>query len=167
MSLYTIIFYFFEAVAALSALALLFTKNVFYGALLLITCLLAVAGLYVLSFAEFVGIAQIRVYAGGVLVVIIFGIMLTARIGEKPLRVDHTNVFGGSLIASILFGILCYLLTTPTTAQKEASTGFNSLESIGMNLLTNHLIPFEVSGILLLVALIGAAVIASHKSKEA
>jgi NADH:ubiquinone oxidoreductase subunit 6 (subunit J) len=166
MSLYTLIFYFFEAVAALSALALIFTKNVFYGALLLITCLLAVAGLYILSFAEFVGIAQIMVYAGGVLVLIIFGIMLTTRTGEKPLQVDHANIFGATIIASVLFGILCYLLRTPPETQKDVSPGFNSLESIGVNLLTSHLIPFEVAGILLLIALIGAAVIASQKSKQ-
>ena len=65
------IFYFFETVAALSAISLIFIRSVFYGALLVIVCLLAVAGIFVLAFAEFLAVTQILVYAGGILVVIL------------------------------------------------------------------------------------------------
>ena len=164
MTLFKIIFYFFEAIAAISALALVFTRNVFYGALLLITCLLAVAGLYVLSFAEFVAVTQIMVYAGGVLVIIIFGIMLTARLGEKPLVVQHNHLFSACIVAIALLVILCYYLNVPDTEITGRPGNENAIELIGINLLTEYLIPFEVAGVLLLIALIGAAVIASTKS---
>jgi NADH:ubiquinone oxidoreductase subunit 6 (subunit J) len=167
MSLYTVIFYFFEAMAAVSALLLIFTRNVFYGALLLITCLLAIAGIYVLSFAEFIAVTQIMVYAGGVLVLIIFGIMLTVRLGEKPLAVEHVNIFSAAIIGVALLTILCAYLKPPRVPTPRPINTENTLETIGSNLLTEYLIPFEIAGILLLAALVGAAVIASPKSKEA
>jgi NADH:ubiquinone oxidoreductase subunit 6 (subunit J) len=166
MILFKIIFYFFEAVAAGCALALIFTRNVFYGALLLITCLLAVAGLYVLSFAEFVAVTQIMVYAGGVLVLIIFGIMLTARLGEKPLVVEHSNLFSASVVGIALLAVLCLYLRAPLKNNPGTPGNGNSIETIGINLLTEYLIPFEIAGVLLLISLVGAAVIASQKSGE-
>lgn len=166
MSLYNLSFYFFEIAAALSALLLIFTRNVFYGALLLITCLLSVAGLFVLGFAEFLAVTQIMVYAGGVLVLIIFGIMLTARLGEKPLQVEHANVFSGVLVAGGFFGTTCLFVNDVFPPPPNASTSVSSLEGIGISLMTNYLIPFEVAGLLLLAALIGAAVIASNKKGE-
>jgi NADH:ubiquinone oxidoreductase subunit 6 (subunit J) len=165
MTLYLIIFYFFEAAAAVGALSLVFVRNVFYGALLLIVCLLSVAALYVLAFAEFVAVTQIMVYAGGVLVLIIFGIMLTARLGKKPLVVEHGNTITASLTCLALFVLLAYYLNfVPVTTSDAMNTA--TIETIGINLMTSHLIPFELAGILLLVALIGAAVIASHKSRH-
>ncbi len=160
-----IIFYFFEVAAAVSAMALVFSRNVFYAALLLITCLLSVAGLYVLAFAEFVAVAQIMVYAGGVLVLIIFGIMLTARLGEKPLLVSHGNIFSGAIASIALLIVLCFFITIPTSSSETALPA-NTVDHIGRNLMTTHLIPFEIAGILLLVALVGAAVLASQKARQ-
>ena len=73
MNITVFMLYFFEIAAALSAVSLIFIRHVFYGALLMVICLLSVAGLYVLMFAEFVAVTQVLVYAGGVLVIIIFG----------------------------------------------------------------------------------------------
>src|SRR5688572_7261275 len=111
MTLVSFLFYFLETVAALSAVGLALTRNVFYGALLLIVCLLALAGIYILAFAEFIAVTQILIYAGGILVVIIFGIMLTSKISEKPMVVEHTFVFSGVLVASGCFGLLAYVLS--------------------------------------------------------
>jgi NADH:ubiquinone oxidoreductase subunit 6 (subunit J) len=169
MSLYNLIFYFFEAVAAITSISLVFVRNVFYAALLLIACLLSVAGLYVLSFAEFVAVTQIMVYAGGVLVLIIFGIMLTARLGEKPLQVEHSNLFPAIVITLALFILLCFFLRSAHFFKAQILNpkfGINSIETIGINLMTVYMVPFEIAAILLLVALIGAAIVASHKSKE-
>lgn len=166
MTAYDVIFYFFEAAAAISALALILSRNVFYGALYLIVCLLSVAGIYVLCFAEFLAATQILVYAGGVLVLIIFGIMITSRIGNLPLRVEHKNVFSGSVVALAFFIVLCYYFALmPAKATMLPETG-GTLETIGMNLFTSHVIQFEIAGILLLIALIGAAVIASEKKSS-
>lgn len=168
MSLYTIIFYFFASLAALSAIGLVFSKNVFYGALLLLVCLLSVAGLYVLAWAEFIAIAQLLIYAGGVLVVILFGIMLTAKLGQKPLRIQHNNLIAGIFVSvSLAIMLICYLPGQPAASTPAlAETGSGTVQTIGVNLMTDYVLPFEIAGILLLVALIGAAVIASHKTKN-
>ncbi len=163
MNFANFLFYFFASLAAIAALLLAVVRHVFYGALLLIVCLLALAGIYVLAFAEFVAITQILIYAGGILVVIIFGIMLTTR-SEKPLFVEHTNVFAGTLVAMVFFGAIAFMLTRetlPFANPPVSSTSLSHVNTIGVSLMTSYMLPFEASGILLLMALIGAAVIAS------
>ena len=170
MNVLSFLFYFFEGVAAASALGIIFIRNVFYGALLLIVCLLSLAALYVLMFAEFVAVTQILIYAGGILVVIIFGIMLTSKISGKPLVVEHAYVLSGTLVAGIFCALLVYSFGQHTFTSQSAAKdqpGYDVINIIGMGLMRDFLLPFEVAGILLLVALIGAAVIASTaKSKK-
>jgi len=169
MSAAEIILYFFESIAGLSAIALIFVRNVFYGALLMVICLLSIAGLYVLMFAEFIAVTQILVYAGGILVVIIFGIMLTSRISGKPLVVEHTRLFEGLLCGIAFFGLLVYTLTAHKFDSGIFADGLShqSIQRIGVLIMSEYALPFEVAGILLLIALIGSAVIASvTKSKQ-
>lgn len=170
MNVAAFMFYFFEAVAAIAAISLIFIRNVFYGTLSLILCLLSLAGIYVLAFAEFVAVTQILVYAGGILVVIIFGVMLTTKIGGKPLVVQHANVWAGVFSACTLFTMLAYFLQRHVFPEAKAvvtTTSYNAINLIGIGLMSEFVLPFEVAGILLLVALIGAAVIASFiKSKK-
>lgn len=170
MNFVTILFYFFEAVAALAALSLVLVRNVFYGALILVVCLLSLAAIYVLAFAEFVAVTQILIYAGGILVVIIFGVMLTAKIAGKPLVVKHTNVWGGTLACITLFTLLLYFLSSQNffeNGKDKIPAVDTAINTIGFGLMTEFVLPFEVAGILLLAALIGAAVIASSiKSRK-
>jgi NADH:ubiquinone oxidoreductase subunit 6 (subunit J) len=170
MTLTSFMFYFFVAVTALSAVGLVLVRNVFYGALLIIVCLLALAGIYVLAFAEFVAITQILIYAGGILVVIIFGIMLTTKISQKPLAVEHTYIFAGIVAAGACFALFVYALSKESFTQLTASVAppqVNGIDNIGISLFSNYVLPFEMAGLLLLIALIGAAVIASSvKSRQ-
>src|SRR6478735_578243 len=106
MTLFTIIFYFFVGLTALSSVSILFVRNVLYAALLLIICLLSLAGIYIMTGAEFLAITQILIYAGGVLVLIIFGIMLTGRVMGKPLEVNNKNTFIGTLVGLGFFFLL-------------------------------------------------------------
>lgn len=163
MNTLSFMFYFFEAVAALSAIGIALIRNVFYGALLLIICLLALAAIYVLAFAEFVAVTQILIYAGGILVVILFGIMLTAKISDKPLLVEHSLTLSGVLVAGSFFVLLILVLSKENFPLAESSfvSSPNHTQSIGMALLTEYMMPFEIAGILMLLALVGAAVIAS------
>jgi len=168
MNVAEIILYILECVAALAAISLIFVRNVFYGALLIVMCLLSIAGLYVLMFAEFIAVTQILVYAGGILVVIIFGIMLTSRISGKPLIVEHTRTFEGILCGIVFFGLLVYAFTTYTFDSGIFADGLThqGIQTTGVLIMTEYALPFEVAGILLLNALIGSAVIASGaKSK--
>lgn len=163
MSLHAAIFYFLELSAALSAIGILFIRNVFYGALLLIVCLISIAGLYVFALAEFVAVTQILVYAGGILVVVIFGIMLTSKIGGRSLVVKNSKWFAGLLVGISFFFLFTYLIVNETYLRKDSS-GFNPQEIVqqtGISLMTDFILPFEIAGLLLLVALVGAAVITS------
>ena len=157
-------FYFFEVMAAASALCILFIRNVFYGALLLMVCLLSISGIYVLSFAEFVAVTQILVYVGGILVVIIFGIMLTTKLSGKPLQVHSNNWLAAVIAGSFFFGLLSNLfnvLSRTITQPAQHMSNKNTIQVIGRLLLNDFVLPFEIAGILLLMALIGAAVTAS------
>lgn len=167
MSLYTFLFYFFEVCAGVAAIAIVFSRNLFYAALLLLVCLMSVAGLYVLAWAEFVAVTQILIYAGGVLVLILFGIMLTSKMGKNAMLVQHANEFSGAIVATGFIGLMVFALNgqfDSASLSEPSLTSTDTIERIGENLMTTYLLPFEIAGILLLVALIGAAVIASHKS---
>jgi NADH:ubiquinone oxidoreductase subunit 6 (subunit J) len=160
MNLAAIGFYFFVISAISAALAILFSKNVFKAALWLLVCLLSIASLFIMSFAEFVAITQILIYAGGLLVVILFGIMFTSKLASKPLRVENTNLFAGLLAGGLVFALLSKLIV------KHLPQGNNitrkpehAIEIIGEYLMMDYSLPFEVIGILLLIALIGASVI--------
>jgi NADH:ubiquinone oxidoreductase subunit 6 (subunit J) len=168
MSLPTFLFYFFSGIAALSGIGILLIKNVFKAALLLLLCLLALAALYVLAFADFVASAQILIYAGGILVVIIFGIMLTSKLSGRPLEIDHAHIFGGTLVVIPLCILLMVsIATSPASPRPAYMPTAGNLQRIGINFMTDFALPFELAGILLLVALIGAAVTTSFmKSKK-
>jgi NADH-quinone oxidoreductase subunit J len=164
MTIDNALFYLFTAMAAGGAIAILFSNNVFKSAMYLLVTLLSVAALYVLLYAEFLAVAQILVYAGGITVIIIFGIMLTTRISGKPLIVKNTHVLSGALVSlAVLWMLAGYLTALPI----EKST-FQPIHisSIGLQIFSLYSLPFELAGLLLLIALIGAAVVTSSlKSK--
>lgn len=159
MSAASVLFYVFMALAAGSALAILFSKSVFKSALSLLVTLLSVAGLFVLSYAEFVAVAQILVYAGGVLVIILFGIMLTSKHSGRALVVRHKHVASGSIVGIGLFILISGYLSAPFDGNNLLP---ERVEDIGMAIFAGYSLPFEIAGLLLLVALIGAAVITAH-----
>ena len=166
MSALTIVFYIFMALAAGGAMAMLFSKNIFKSALYLLVCLLAVSALYVLAFAEFLAVTQILIYAGGVLVVILFGIMLTTKISGRPLIIKNTHLFGGGIVG---IGLFIYLIRYLPFVQPATAKGLapENINMIGLALFSEFSLPFEIAGILLLVALIGAAVITSELKSKA
>jgi len=164
MNVLSITLYGFEVLAGLSALGILFVKNVFHAALLLIVCLLALAGIFVLYNAEFIAVTQILIYAGGVLVLIIFGVMLTSRMAGEQLVVKNQYVFGASFISLFLATLLIMLFSEQNFYHHVNSSQIpprNSINQIGISLMSDYALAFEVSGVLLLAALLGAAVTAS------
>lgn len=162
MNMLPALFYFFIALAALSAAGILFSKNVFKSALYLLTCLLSIAALYVLSLAEFLAVAQILVYAGGILVLIIFGVMLTTRITGQPLIVKNANVAAGMIGSLSFLALLLGNLTDPGDFE-HTHVGPVDAEAVGLTLFSQHVLPFEIAGVLLLIALVGAAVVTSQQ----
>ena len=161
-----ILFYFFMILAGGMAGAIVFSKNVFKSALYLLASLLSIAALYVLSFAEFLAVTQILIYAGGILVVIIFGIMLTTKISGRPLTVDNANILSGGIAGIALFILLILYLPSIPSANAVGLLPEN-ISMTGLRILSEYSLPFEIAGILLLIALIGAAVLTSHLNSKA
>jgi NADH-quinone oxidoreductase subunit J len=153
--------------AVVSVLVMLFTKTIFYAALSLIVTLLSISGIYALLYAEFLAITQIVIYAAGVLVLILFGIMLTNRITGKPLLMQSHHTITGMIVSMSMFGLLiaAYLKTTFNPVGAIALQG-NHINHVGIELMSTYVAPFELAGVLLLVCVIGAAMMASSFNKN-
>lgn len=161
------LFYAFAALTLGAALVILFTRNLLYAAFSLIFCFLGVAAIYVLSGADFLGVTQIVVYVGGVLILLIFGIMLTNRVSDKAVRTGLHNQFWGYLLPA---GLLVLLLGTmgqlalPDWAARAQEKGdivtASTVEPMGIQLMTQYVLAFELAGVLLLLALVGSALLA-------
>ena len=168
MSMQEVLFYTFALLASVAAFAILFIRNVFYAAMLLLVCLLALAGIYILATAEFVAVTQILIYAGGILVVIIFGIMLTGKTAGRALVVSNSKWFGGLLAGVFFLSLLLYLYSKENFAHPGEATlqPEAAIHTIGIEIMTDYVVPFELAGVVLLIALIGAAVMAANLKKE-
>lgn len=163
MSLSTVIFCTLIGVAAVAAGALLFVKEVFNAAILLLVSLLAIAGIFVFLNAEFLAIVQIMVYAGGILLLIVFGVMLTSRI-KAPHADNRSVLFYVSVSMGIALTSLLWLTLQVPAQPREiipVSPG-----TVGMELVTSFGAAFEVAGILLLISLVAAMTIASYRKFE-
>ncbi len=165
-----IIFYFFAGLTLLAALFILFTKNVLHAVLSLLAVFLGVSAMYVFAGAEFLAITQLVIYVGGVLVLMLFGVMLTNREKGAVYPLSKNNYFiAGILSGASIAGILSYILIRNqsvfiSASHNSASSKTSSLNLIGISLMSEYVLVFEVVGILLLMALIGAAFVAGKKA---
>jgi len=165
-------FYSFSTLAIVAALFILFTRNLIYGAFALFLTFLGVAALYVLAGADFLAVTQIMVYVGGILVLLIFGIMLTQKAGHEAessvanrVEAPVTRIAWGFVVGSGLFVFLGYIiLTAQFQMTGNIISSKSTIRTIGVELMTSHLLPFEIAAILLLVALIGAAYLALNRN---
>jgi NADH:ubiquinone oxidoreductase subunit 6 (subunit J) len=153
-------FYILILLASISAVAILLVRSVLHAALSLIVCLLAIAGIYVLLDAEFLAVVQILIYAGGILLLIIFGIMITRRTGESPLKLQTPALLLG-LVMVILFWYAIQDVQALPVNTGQVVTG----QQIGISMMTHYAAPFEAGGLLLLVSLIGAMLTSSFRSR--
>lgn len=155
-------FYVFAAVTLLSALGIVFSSNIVRSATCLLGTLGGVACLYFLLDANFLAAVQLIVYAGGTLILIVFGVMLTSKspwVGFSPTR---GQVVAAVLVAVMLaFGIGLLTVSADWSAADAAPlTRSPAVAEVGNALLTDYLVPFEVASVLLLVVMIGAAYLA-------
>ena len=161
-----IFFYLIAAVMIGAAIAVVTTRNVVRAALYLIVVFAGVAAQYLLLAAEFVAVTQILVYIGAIMVLMLFGIMLTrARIGrDVDLTHDywHVGALTGVLLAAVMgYSLLDAFGDDPLPAEREIATVAGSNTStVSDAIFSTYLIPFEVISVLLLAALVGAIVIA-------
>ncbi|MFQ5491722.1 MAG: NADH-quinone oxidoreductase subunit J [Phycisphaerae bacterium] len=155
-------FYLFGGLAVVSALAICVSRDIVRMAVWLFATLSSVAVLYFLLAAYFVGAVQLIVYAGGTLVLLIFGVMLTNKSPWVRLEVRRGEMILGALVAGLLvLALLGVVLETQwlTTAPAEPA----AMATLGKELLTTYLVPFEAASVLLLVVMIGAAYLARQE----
>jgi NADH-quinone oxidoreductase subunit J len=152
-------FYFLSGVLLISALLVVTLRNLFHCALFLILALLALAGLYFSLDAPFLGVMQIVIYVGAIMILVIFAIMLTSRISDQLLRSSNRQVVPA--VATILaFLALTLAAIARTTFPRSPGKAFDPIIDLGRQLMTTFIFPFEVISLILLVALVGAIVLA-------
>ena len=168
MSIELILFIIFGLVAAVSGIIMITRPNPVISALFLIVNFGSLAGLYILLNAQFIAVVEIIVYAGAIMVLFLFVIMLLRPEHEQlAFRIPGIKTFGIG-IAIMVFFQLAYLIffAHPGTNMKPdaaASIKAGTVETIGRELFTNYVLPFEAAGYLLLAATIGAVVLAKKK----
>ena len=160
------VFYVTALVTVVSAAGVAFSRNIVYSAFALMGAFMGAAGLYVLLAADFVAVIQVLIYVGGILVLMLFAVMLTHRIGD--VRVSNRSV--GRLPAFVVIAFIGVVMgqavvganwhTKPPTAPAPTTYG------IGNSFLNEYLLPFELASVVLLAALIGAVVLSRKELKQ-
>lgn len=167
-----VIFFLAAAAVIAGAVAVVVLENPFYSVLGLVSHLVALAALFLLLHAEFVAAAQVVVYAGAVMVLYVF---VVAYVGGQPLSVQASGralrvlapLCAGALLVELCIAILGSSLQGIDSRGAPSPAGFGQPGQVGELLLTRFLLPFEVASILLLVAAVGAVVLARrHRGLE-
>ena len=169
----TVCFYIFALLALTGAVSVITQRNPIYSAISLIVTLFAVAGLYLLLYAQFVAIIQVLVYAGAIMVLFLFVVMLL-NLGTTPdrtLKLLGLKIAGGIATGMLLLIVISMLLRgyqtgVPGDVSPERIIAEGSTELIGRALFTTYVLPFEIVSVLLLVAMIGVVVLAKRPKEE-
>ena len=153
----------------LVSLLLITRKNPIHSALLLVLNFLCVAVLYLLLQSQFIAIVQVIVYAGAIVMLIVFVIMLLNLEEElqSVLRLFYSKVIGGVLAVFFLFGILYSVAASSLTGKKGTYTADKlsaNVKAVGEALFTQYLFPFEIASVLLVAAIVGAVVLSKKRS---
>ncbi len=166
-----IAFWALAAITIISAIGVVRLRSIVRSAVCLLPCFLGVAGVYLLLHAEFVFAMQILVYTGGIMVLILFAIMLLQRAAGEELR-HHNEHSGLSLLVCAaflaLFGIVIGKTIWPTSvaALPVRAHEVDTISWAGVNFLSRYIVPFEVISVILLVAMVGAIIIARTREQD-
>jgi NADH-quinone oxidoreductase subunit J len=143
-----------------SSLMVVSSKNIFHSAVFLILALFGVAGIFVLLEAPLLAAAQVLIYVGAISILLIFAVMLTARIADGTVRHTNEQVPTGLVISLGLLAVMLYSIWETPFAINGAPVADGSGKKLGELFLTQFALPFEIVSVLLLAALIAALVIA-------
>lgn len=157
-----LVFLIFAFLAVASALVVVAHKNPVYSTMALVVTLFAVAVLFVLLGAPFIGVLQVLIYTGAIVVLFLFVIMLLNIGREESQSAGQKPQLVFSILGAVVFGglVILALLSMRTASLPELSPELVSLKGLATTLFTEFLLPFEIIGLLLLVAVIGATVAA-------
>jgi NADH-quinone oxidoreductase subunit J len=164
-----IAFFVFAALTVGSALFAATAKSIVHAAFSLMATFFGVAGIYGVLGSDFLAVTQVIVYVGGILILIVFGVLLTDRVPEEYKVIKPRNYVAALVAAGLVFVALAGAAMSAkwpkiTHAELPAATG--TVNEIGRSLLTDYLVPFEFASILLLVVLVGAARLARGGARQ-
>jgi NADH-quinone oxidoreductase subunit J len=167
------VFWALAVVTVASAAVVVLARSLIYSAFALLFTFVGVAGLYFLLGADFLATTQLLIYVGGILVLLLFGVMLTHKLYDLELKSEVTQFWPGLVVAAGLFVFLAWPLAWPFDRpglmwRTEWAAGAgrapaHTTAEIGRLFMGRYLLPFEAASILLLVALMGAAMIVRRK----
>ena len=160
MSIYEVLFWFLTIMAISCALGVILSRNPINSVLFLIATFFAVSGHYLLMNAQFLAIVNIIVYAGAIMVLFLFVIMLMNLNADTEPQKNRLVQFAGIISGGVLFLVVLAALSSSTRGfVEETSTDIGLIKNLGKTLFTQYVLPFEISSVLFLSAMIGAVVI--------
>ncbi|MBI2846025.1 MAG: NADH-quinone oxidoreductase subunit J [Chloroflexi bacterium] len=157
------IFLLVAGLIVVAAVAVVTLRNIFHSALALILCFSAVAGLYILLEAPFVAAVQVLIYVGAISVLILFAVMLTERVMDPKMGARNEQWWLGLLLTAIAATGLGAIVGFAPWPLSKAPIINDQITALGKEFLTTYVLPFEVASLLLLMALLGAIIIAREK----
>ena len=159
------VFWTFAGIAVVSAAVVVLARSLIYSAFALLFTFFSVAGLYLLLGADFLAATQLMIYVGGILVLLLFGVMLTHKLYDLNLK-SETHQFLPALVASLaVFAVLTTFLVRAHWYNGGPGGDSPTTAAIGVLFMKDYLLPFEAASILLLIALIGAAMLVRRRSE--
>lgn len=164
MELTTVFFYLFAIVTVAAATVMVFSKNIVHSAFALMFTLIGVAALYVLLYADFLAATQLLVYVGGILILILFGVMLTTQGQTFSFKTITVNIAPASVLSGAAALLLIYAFVQTDWTITENGARDETVREMGMMLMGEYILPFIVVGVLLLIAIIGAILMSTRLS---
>ncbi|PZR74304.1 MAG: NADH-quinone oxidoreductase subunit J [Chthoniobacterales bacterium] len=162
-----VLFWFFAFVMLVFGAAVIINRNPIASALSLVVCFMGLSALFMSLDAFFIGIIQVLVYAGAVMVLFLFIIMLLDLRMEERRKINLVAVVGGAGVALAFFIQICFVVGQLSAAQKTfpplVSPKTDDVHSVGLLLFTNYNLPFQIIGVLVLVATIGVIVLSKRE----
>jgi NADH-quinone oxidoreductase subunit J len=165
MTSFDVMFYVIAAMTLFSAATMVFSKNIIYNAIGLLFAFFGVAGVYVMLGADFIAATQLLIYVGGILVLLLFGVMLSQRITGLEMRTGTLQMIPATIVCIGVAAILLRMYWLTPWQKAEVGAPQPTTKSIGTLFMTDYLIPFEIVSVLLLAALVGAAFIGRRDAR--
>jgi NADH-quinone oxidoreductase subunit J len=165
-SLGDLVFYVIAAVTVVSAAGVAFSRNIVYSAFALMGAFMGAAGLYVCLAADFVAVIQVLIYVGGILVLTLFAVMLTHRIGDVRISNRSVGRAPALLIIAVVGVVMARAVFGANWYAKPPGAPQPTTYAIGNGFLGEYVLPFELASVVLLAALIGAVVLSRKELKQ-
>jgi NADH:ubiquinone oxidoreductase subunit 6 (subunit J) len=156
MTAETIAFGVLATVIVASALAVVLSKNLFHAVLWLALALVGTAGIFLMLNAEFLAAVQILLYAGGIVTVVVFAIVVTERLVGERISQTNRRLVGGTIVCAALLALLVRAIARQPLALEQPPALADLTRTIGEDVLTRFVLPFELLAVLMLTALLGA-----------